>query len=142
MAIFASRRSFAPATVAFGISIWDRMGEIEMKIIKTALAAATIALAAPAAPAFAQEFPLEAGEYAQFDGIYVTDGGDYDCAEWLAGEWKNFQDYTLSQSWITGYKIFYNVNPRDGEPNMDLMSSFASMPDRVEQERHNAAFDA
>lgn len=114
-----------------------------MKIIKTALAAATIALAIPATtPAFAQEFPLEAGEYAQFNGIYVTDGGDYKYAEWLAGEWKNFQDYALSQGWITGYKIFYNVNPRDGEPTMYLMTSFASMPDAAEQERRNAAFDA
>lgn len=35
-----------------------------MKITKTVLAAATIALAIPAAaPALAQDFPLEAGEY-------------------------------------------------------------------------------
>lgn len=119
------------------------MGEVEMKIIKTVLAAAIITLAIPAStPAFGQEFPLEAGEYAQFNGIYVTDGGDYKYAEWLAGEWKNFQDYALSQGWITGYKIFYNVNPRDGEPSMYLMTSFASMPNAAEQERRNAAFDS
>ena len=113
-----------------------------MKLIKTALLAATITLAVPAAtPVMAQEFPLEAGEYAQFNGIYVKDGGDYKYADWLAGEWKSFQDYALSQGWITGYKIFYNVNPRDGEPTMYLMTSFAAMPDAAEQERRDAAFD-
>ena len=40
------------------------LGEIKMKIIKTAPAVGTIALAMPtAAPAFGQEFPLEAGEW-------------------------------------------------------------------------------
>ncbi|MXO48540.1 hypothetical protein GRI69_09745 [Erythrobacter vulgaris] len=104
-----------------------------------AAAALTVSLAAPAA---AQEFPLEAGEYAQFNGIYVKDGGDFKYAEWLASEWKNFQEYALSQGWTTGYKIYYNVNPRDGEPTMYLMTSFASMPNAVEQERRNDAFDA
>ncbi|WP_324827815.1 hypothetical protein [Qipengyuania zhejiangensis] len=114
-----------------------------MTKFKSLLAAAAIAVSLPIAmPAAAQEFPLEAGEYAQFNGIYVKDGGDYKYAEWLAGEWKQFQDYALSQGWITGYKIFYNVNPRDGEPTMYLMTSYASLPDAAEQERRNTAFDA
>lgn len=34
------------------------------------------------------------------------------------------------------------MNPRDGEPTMYLMTSYASLPDAAEQERRNTAFDA
>ncbi|QUL37645.1 hypothetical protein [Erythrobacter sp. JK5] len=114
-----------------------------MTRFKTMIAAGAIAIALPiATPATAQEFPLEAGEYAQVGGIYVKDGGAFKYAQWLATEWKSFQDYALSQGWITGYKIYANVNPRDGEPNIYLMTMFASLPDAAEQERRDAAFDA
>lgn len=114
-----------------------------MKLFRTVLAAATIALAVPAAaPAFAQEFPLKPGEYVQMNGIYVKDGGDLKYAEWLATEWKRFQEYAKSQGWISDYGIYANVNRRDGEPNLYLVIQFTSLPDAAEQERRDKAFDA
>ncbi|QPL40774.1 hypothetical protein IT881_06095 [Erythrobacter sp. A30-3] len=113
-----------------------------MKLIKTALLAATIALAVPSAtPALAQDYPLKPGEYVQMNGIYVKDGGDLKYAEWLATEWKRFQEYAKSQGWISDYGIYANVNPREGEPNIYLVVQFASIPDAAEQERRDKAFD-
>jgi hypothetical protein len=113
-----------------------------MKLIKTALLAATIALAVPSAtPALAQDYPLKPGAYVQMNGIYVKDGGDLKYAEWLATEWKRFQEYAKSQGWISDYGIYANVNPREGEPNIYLVVQFASIPDAAEQERRDKAFD-
>lgn len=114
-----------------------------MKLIKTALAAATIALAVPAAsPALAQEYPLKAGEYVEMTGIVVEDGeGGLKYAEWLATEWKRFNEYSKSQGWISDYGIYANVNARPGEPDVYLVVQFASLPDAAEQERRGKAFD-
>jgi len=114
-----------------------------MQLIKTALLAATIALAAPAAsPVLAQDYPLKAGEYVQMTGIVVEDGeGALKYAEWLATEWKRFQEYAKSQGWISDYGIYSNVNARAGEPDVYLVVQFASMPNAEEQERRDKAFD-
>lgn len=113
-----------------------------MKLIKTALLAATFALAVPAAtPALAQDYPLKPGEYVQMNGIHVKDGSDLKYAEWLATEWKRFQEYAKSQGWISDYGIYANVNPREGEPNIYLVVQFASIPDAAEQDRRDKAFD-
>lgn len=113
-----------------------------MRLIKTALLAATIALAVPAAtPAIAQDYPLKPGEYVQMNGIHVKDGSDLKYAEWLATEWKRFQEYSKSQGWISDYGIYANINPREGEPNIYLVVQFASIPDAAEQERRDKAFD-
>jgi hypothetical protein len=114
-----------------------------MKLIKAAVLAATIALAVPAAtPAIAQDYPLKAGEYVQMTGIVVEDGeGALKYAEWLATEWKRFQEHAKSQGWISDYGIYSNVNARAGEPDLFLVVQFASIPDAAEQERRDKAFD-
>ncbi|MEM7689552.1 MAG: hypothetical protein AAF291_11070 [Pseudomonadota bacterium] len=114
-----------------------------MKSIKTALAAATLALAATVStPALAQEFPLKPGEYVQMTGIDVEDGeGTLKYAEWLAGEWTRFQEYAKSQGWINDYAIYQNVHARPGEADIFLVTTFASLPDASEQERRDKAFD-
>jgi hypothetical protein len=113
-----------------------------MKTIKLALAA--IAMTLPlAAPLAAQDAPLAPGEYVQMNGIAVEDGeGGLKYAEWLATEWKRFQEHAKSQGWITDYGIYANVNARAGEPDVYLVTTFASLPDAAEQERRDKAFDA
>lgn len=113
-----------------------------MKTIKLALAA--IAMTLPlAAPLAAQDAPLAPGEYVQMNGIVVEDGeGGLKYAEWLATEWKRFQEHAKSQGWITDYGIYANVNARAGEPDVYLVTTFASLPDAAEQERRDKAFDA
>lgn len=110
--------------------------------VRTILAAAAIALSMPmAAPAAAQDFPLVAGDYAEFSGIYVEDGAAFKYARHLADQWVKSQEFAKKQGWISDYKIYMNVNPREGEPNIYLMTSFASMPDAAEQDRRAKAYD-
>jgi hypothetical protein len=105
------------------------------------LTAATMALAVPlAVPAQAQDYPLAPGEYTEFSGIALKDGGGLKYAQWLATEWKRNQEFAKSQGWISDYKIYINFNPRDGEPDIYLMSTFASLPDAAEQENRSAAY--
>lgn len=113
-----------------------------MKTIRYALAA--IAMTLPlATPLAAQDYPLAPGEYVQMNGIEVEDGeGALKYAQWLATEWKRFQEYAKTQGWITDYGIYANVNARAGEPDIYLVTTFASLPDAAEQERRDRAFDA
>ena len=111
-----------------------------MKTYKIVLAA--MALALPfAAPAAAQDYPLAPGEYVQMNGIFVKDGAELQYAEWLATEWRRFQEFAKAEGWITDYGIYANVNPREGEPSLYLVTQFASMPDAAEQQRRDRAFD-
>ncbi len=113
-----------------------------MKTIKLTLA--TMAMALPfAAPAAAQEFPLVAGEYVAMTGIDIEPGeAGLKYAEYLATEWKRNSEYAKSQGWITGYAIYSNVHGREGEPDLYLVTQFASIPDAAEDERRNKAYDA
>lgn len=94
-----------------------------MKLMKNiAMASALIAVAplALATPAMADEFPLVAGDYTTMTGIYIQDGGSVSYATYLANEWKKNQDFAKSKGWISDYKIYFNVDARDGEPNLYL----------------------
>lgn len=117
-----------------------------MQLMKHMMMAASAALvAAPAimpAAATAQEWPMVSGEYSEMAGIYIKDGGSLKYAQYIANEWVKNQEFAKSQGWISGYKMFYNVNGREGEPTIYLMVTFPSMPDAAEQERRNDAYDA
>jgi hypothetical protein len=116
-----------------------------MKMMKNLITATAILVAAPLAIptiTMAQEFPLVAGDYAEVGGIYVKDGGTLKYATHLAGMWKKNQDFAKSQGWITDYKIYINENPRDGEPNVYLMTTFASLPDAAETARRDKVYEA
>lgn len=114
-----------------------------MTKFKTMLAAAAIAITLPmSAPAMAQDFPLVAGEYTEVSGIFVADGGEFKYAQHLADQWVTAQEFAKSQGWISDYKILVNINARDGEPHIYLMTTFAAMPDAAEQARRTAAYAA
>ncbi|MEL7196733.1 MAG: hypothetical protein AAFY42_02750 [Pseudomonadota bacterium] len=113
-----------------------------MTKFKSLIAAAAIAVSLPlAAPAAAQEFPLVAGEFADVSGIYVEDGGEVKYAQHLADQWMAAQEFAKSKGWISDYKVYINLYPRDGEPNVYLMVTYPSMPDAAESERRNAAYN-
>ncbi len=117
-----------------------------MILIKTIMMAASVALVAtpmalPSAVA-AQEWPVVQGDYSDMTGIFIKDGGSLKYAQYLAGEWVKNQEFAKSQGWISGYKMFYNVNRREGEPSIYLMVTYPSIPDAAENERRNDAYDA
>ncbi len=112
-----------------------------MKTLRTMIAVTAMALAVPmAAPAAAQEFPLEPGDYSEVSGIFVNDGAEFKYAQHLADVWVANLEFAKSKGWVSDYKIYINVNPRKGEPNIYLMTTFAKLPDAAEQERRNAAW--
>jgi len=94
------------------------------KIIMAALGAATFAFAVPAV---AQELPVTSGDYWDVGAISVDDGHFPDYVDFLAGEYRKRNDFAKSKGWIKGYRILSNVNPRDGEPDLYLVTIFDHM---------------
>ncbi len=116
-----------------------------MKLTKKLMIATAMLVTTPMAlptVAAAQEFPMVAGDYSQVSGIFVKDGGAFKYATHLATKWVDVQEFAKSKGWISDYKILINEYPRDGEPTIYLMTTFAKMADAAEGERRNKAYDA
>jgi hypothetical protein len=116
-----------------------------MKLIKNMMMATAMIVATPvvlSTPAMADEFPLMAGDYTTMTGIYLEDGGTTAYASYLATEWKKNQDFAKSKGWISDYKIYFNVDSRDGEPTMYLTQTFPSWPSGAEIEKRNKEWEA
>jgi len=107
-----------------------------------ALGAASMACAVPVA---AQELPVKSGEYWDVASISVDDGHFPDYVDFLAGEFRKRNDFSVSKGWIKGYRIFSNVNARDGEPDLYLVTIFDHVPtpaDDIQREKEMSAFMA
>ena len=116
-----------------------------MKLMKNMMLATAMIVAAPMAlstPALADEFPLKAGDYTTMTGIYLEDGGTLAYAKYMASEWKKNQDFAKSKGWISDYKIYFNVDARDGEPTMYLTQTYAYWPSAEESEKRNKEWEA
>ena len=116
-----------------------------MKLTKKMMIATAMLVTTPMAlptVAAAQEFPLVAGDYSQVSGIFIKDGGAFKYATHLATKWVDVQEFAKSKGWISDYKILINEYPRDGEPTIYLMTTFAKMADAAEGERRNKEYDA
>ena len=109
------------------------------KTMLTAMLAAPLAIAL-STPAAAQNYPMTSGDYEEVGMIDVSDGGGLEYANYLATTWKKNQKFAKSKGWITGYQVLANVNPRPGEPDLYLVTSFSSMPDANEEEKRNTAY--
>ena len=90
-----------------------------------------------AAPSMADEWPLVPGDYWNVTGIHLKDGGGYKYAQFLAGEWHKNMEFAKSKGWIKSYMILSNVNPRKGEPDLYLITSFADLPNAAVSEARN-----
>jgi hypothetical protein len=91
---------------------------------KSVLAAlGAVALVMPAM-ASSQELPLKSGDFWDVASISVDDGHFPDYVDFLAGEFRKRNDFAQSKGWIKGYHIFANNNPRDGEPDLYLVTIF------------------
>ena len=112
-----------------------------MNTFKTLMTAAALAVTLPfATSAVAQEFPLEPGEYSEVSGIFVNDGAEFKYAQHLAEVWVANLEFAKSQGWVSDFKIYVNINPREGEPNIYLMQTFPRLLDAAEQQRRDAAW--
>jgi hypothetical protein len=116
----------------------------EEKIVKRLMlaAGAAVALMLSAVPAVAQENPWRAANYWEVTGIHVKDGSALTYARHLADGWQRAMEFEKSKGWITGYHVLVNEYPRQGEPNVYLVTTFASMPSPEEADRRTAEFQA
>lgn len=104
------------------------------KYLIAAAAAAVIATS----PAIAQQSSYKLGSLWTAGRIDVEDGQYENYLDWLMKVWADNQAFAKSQGWILDYHILDNINPRDGEPDLILITRFADFPSVAEIERRNA----
>jgi hypothetical protein len=93
-------------------------------------------LLAVSVPATAQdENPWKAGNYWNVSGIHVKDGGGLKYAQYLATEWVKMQEYSKSQGWISDFMVLSNTHPREGEPNLYLITIAPNLPSSDEADK-------
>ena len=89
------------------------------KVMIAALGAATMLFAFPAT---AQDFPVTGGDYWTVAEITIDDGHFGDYADHLAGLYRKSIDFQKSKGWIKASYVLSNVNKRDGEPDLYLVT--------------------
>jgi hypothetical protein len=109
------------------------------KMMLGAFGAATIAFSTPVA---AQDLPLESGLYWDVGAISIDDGHFGDYADFLASEWRKRQEFAKSKGWIKGYHILGNNNPRDGEPDLYLVTILDHVPTPAEDKAREKEMNA
>ena len=102
------------------------------------IGAAALASALTSMPALAQESSYKLGPLWTAARIEVMDGQYENYLDWLTKVWVDNQAFAKSQGWILDYYILDNVNPRDGEPDIILLTRFADYPSVAETDRRNA----
>lgn len=105
---------------------------------KLIMSAAALALAVSAVPALAQQSSMKAGSLWTAARIDVADGQMQKYMDFLTKTWMANQEYAKSQGWLLEYHVLQSVNPRDGEPNIILITRYNDFPSAEESERRAA----
>lgn len=108
---------------------------------KLLIGAAALALFA-VSPAAAQQSSYKLGPLWSVGRIEVEDGQFENYMDWLTRVWADNQAFAKSQGWILDYHILDNVNKRDGEPDLFLITRFADFPSTAEVDRRNAIINS
>jgi len=103
---------------------------------KFLIGAATLAMLF-GSPALAQQSSMKPGPMWTAARIMVEDGQMQNYMDYLTKTWMANQDYSKKQGWLLEYHVLQSVNPRDGEPNIVLISRFRDMPSAAESDRRN-----
>jgi hypothetical protein len=102
------------------------------------MAAALAVSVIVSAPAVAQETAYTPGGYMVVQGIYVEDGQFENYMDYIADRYRRSQDIARQRGWISGYRIFANVNRRSDEPHLYLLTEMprlATPQEDVEREQ-------
>lgn len=102
---------------------------------KLTIALATLASSVMAMPAIAQDSSYKLGPLWTAARIDVEDGQHENYMDWLGKVWAANQAYAKSQGWILDYYILDNMNARDGEADLILITRYADFPSVAEIER-------
>lgn len=90
----------------------------------------------------AQNYPMASGDYVTMTSVTVDDGHGLDYANFLAGFWRQQEEFAKAQGWITSYEVMMNVDKRPGEPDLYLIERYGSMPTAAEEARREEAYRA
>jgi hypothetical protein len=104
---------------------------------KWIIGAAALAIATTSAPAIAQQSSVKPGGLWTAARVDVEDGQYENYMDFLTKVYIPNQEFAKSQGWITDYHILDSSNPRDGEPDIILITRFADFPSVAEIERRN-----
>lgn len=83
---------------------------------------AVAALGAVSTPAFAQDSRYDPTRVWYVTGIDVLDGQFENYTAWLADEWLKFRKLNAEHGNEVGYHVLVNSAPRDGEPDLYLVT--------------------
>ena len=106
-------------------------------MIRNLLIGAAALAAAMSAPAVAQQSSMKPGAMWTAGRIAVEEGQMQNYMDYLTKTWMANQEYSKSQGWLLDYHVLQSVNPRDGEPNIVLITRFADMPTAAESDRRS-----
>ncbi len=106
----------------------------------TAVAAAGLAFTAPQAASAQSAWPVTSGDYVEVGMIKVDDGHSLEYMNHLASAWRKSQDFAKAQGWISGYQIWWNSHPRDGEADVYLITWFPRMTTPAEEDAREAVY--
>lgn len=107
-----------------------------MKTIVTFAAAAALF----ATPAWAQQEPppFAAGNFVDVNGIRVAQGQGNAFNRVAASLIRNVMEPQKEQGWIVDYQMYDNTHPRDGEPDVYLVVTFADFMSQDEMDARRA----
>lgn len=105
---------------------------------KLLITAAALAASFSSIQASAQQSAMKPGPLWTAARIEVADGQMQNYLDWLSKTWISNQEFAKSQGWLLEYHILSSINPRDGEPNIVLITRFNDFPSAAEVERRNA----
>jgi hypothetical protein len=108
---------------------------------KLILGAISLAFLATSAPGLSQQSAVKPGPLWTAARIDVEDGQYENYMDWLAKVWIPNQEFAKSQGWLSDYYILDNINNRDGEPDLILITRFNDFPSPTEIERRNAVMN-
>ncbi|MBU3021670.1 hypothetical protein [Aestuariibacter sp. A3R04] len=81
------------------------------------------------------ELPYTAGNYWEVSGIEVMPGQSLNYANHLAKQWKKYMDFAKKKGWIVDYKVLANLHPREGEPDLYLVTVFEKWVSNAEYDK-------
>ena len=101
------------------------------------IGAAALAMLFGAGPALAQQSSMKPGAMWTAGRIMVQDGQMQNYMDYLTKTWMANQEYSKKQGWLLEYHVLQSLNPRDGEPDIVLITRFKDMPSAAETDRRN-----
>lgn len=65
------------------------------------------------------------GDWVEIGIISIEDGHGLDYANHIAANWRRGQEFAKQQNWISDYEVLVNTHPREGEPDIYLITRFS-----------------